>query len=72
MVCWGMMFGEIICFVGVTRFPVDAELFLFDSVPQPIISHVDGFGTFLFDGVVHDSIGARVIRLDWSWWLLVA
>ena len=67
-----MVLGEVVCFVGCSRFPEDMELLLADSIFQPVESHVDGLGMFHFDGVIGDSRGSVVVGLDRSGWLWVA
>ena len=39
---------------------------LLDSILEPVEPHVHGFGSFLFDGVVEDSISAFIVGLNWS------
>ena len=40
MVSWRVMLGEIICKIFLTRFPVDEEYSLGDSISNPIKTHV--------------------------------
>ena len=40
MVGWRVMFGEIICKVFLTRFPVDEEYYLGHSISNPIRTYV--------------------------------
>jgi hypothetical protein len=47
-------------------------LLLLDPVSYPIESHVHGFGSSLFDGVIDDSIGGAIVGLNGSGWLGVA
>ena len=49
------MFGEIICSIQLAFSPKHMELFLLDSVADPIKAHVDGFGAALLYGVVGDA-----------------
>ena len=63
------MFRAAISFVGLSLFPVDEKLTLADSVSDPIESHVNSFGAFLFDSVVCDTGGCAVVGLDWGGWL---
>ena len=67
-----VMFGEVVGAVQLAFTPEDGELVLFDAVTDPIKSHVDGFGAFLFDGVVGDSSCGGVVGDNWRWWLWVA
>ena len=41
------------------------------AVLDPIESHIDGFGYFLFDCAVDKSFQGRVVNADWSRWLWV-
>ena len=56
-----MVLGEVIGIVYFASFPVDAALALTDSVLDPVESHVHGFGTFGFDGVVGDFASRGVV-----------
>ena len=47
-----VMFGEVVTEVRCTGLPVDEELALFGPVFDPIKSHVDCLGSFLFYGVI--------------------
>ena len=60
------MFGKIISSVQNSSFPVDVELSLAHPVADPIEAHVDGFGAFLFDGVVGNSGGGAVVSNNWG------
>ena len=54
-----MVFGDIVGeFVAFSRDPENCELTLFDSVADPVKSHVNGFGAFVFDGAVGESDGS--------------
>ncbi len=55
----GVIIGKIVC----SGPPVDQELPLAGPVLDPVESHVDGLGSFLFDGVVGESLGSGVIDL---------
>ena len=52
-----MNFCKIISKVSFAWCPDNFDLVLFDSVSDPVEAHVDGFGTFLFRGVVGDAFG---------------
>jgi len=67
-----MVFGKIIGAVGVARSPKDVKLSLSDTIPDPIEAHVDGFGPFLFDGVIGNAASSAVVGLEWCGWLRVA
>jgi hypothetical protein len=47
-------------------------LLLTDAVFDPVEVHVDGFGPFLFDGVVGKSRGGGIVGLRWRGWLWMA
>jgi hypothetical protein len=51
---------------------VDDKLALGDSVPDPIKTHINGFGAALFDGAVCNAGGTGVVGLDGSRGLGVA
>ena len=51
-----MMFRQIVGqLVLATSNPINSELIAVDPVLNPIKSHVDGFGSSLFDGVVGNT-----------------
>jgi len=57
-----VVFGEVISIIVGAALPVDDELALTDA--DPVIAHVDGFGTALLDCVIgHAGCGA-VVGLD--------
>ena len=60
-----MMLGVIVTQVSDAGLPVDEELTLACSVAYPIKLNVDRFRSFLFDGVIGEAVGARVVYLDW-------
>lgn len=67
-----MVFCKIIGSIQCTGFPVDNKLALADTIADPIESHINCLGTFLLDGIIDDSFGTGVIRLDWRGGLWVA
>ncbi len=67
-----MMFGKIIGQVCGAWAPVYFELFVFDTILDPIESHVHGFGSLLFDLFVCKAVGRGIIDLDWGGRLWVA
>ena len=72
MVCWRVMFGEVVGEIVGAAAPVDDELALADAVADPVETHVDGLGAALFDGVVYDPGGAVVVYLKGSGGLRMA
>ena len=60
------MLCKVICQISVTGPPVHFELFLSDSVLDPVKSHVHGLGAVLFDLLVGESCQSSVVNLDWS------
>ena len=61
-----MMLGAVVAQVSDSWLPVDEELTLACAISYPIQAHVDCFRSFLFDGVVGEAVGGRVVELDWS------
>ena len=55
------MLGKIIGTIGLAFAPVDFESSLADSVTDPEKTHVNSFGSFLFDRVVGDAAGGVVV-----------
>ena len=51
---------------------MDYELALFDLVSNPVEAHINGFGLLLFDRVIGNAFGTRVVCLDGSGWLGVS
>ena len=60
------MFGKIVGFVGTALAPKDVELFLMHMITAPIKTHVNGFGSLLFDSVIGDTSGCAIISLNRS------
>ena len=61
-----MMLGMVFDQVSDARLPVDEELTLACAIAYPIKAHVDRFQSFLFDCVVEEAAGGRVVYLDLS------
>ena len=57
----GMMLGVIVTKIVGAGAPVDDKLSLAGPVLDPIEAHVDGFGSFLFDGVVGEALSSGVV-----------
>ena len=58
------MFGEVICPIQMALVPKNVKLPLPHMVANPIEMHVNGFGAFLFDGIIGDARGCAVVGLD--------
>lgn len=56
-----MVLAVIISKVSGAWLPVDVVLALINSILKPIESHVDGFGSFLFDGIINDSFSCLIV-----------
>ena len=65
----GVVFGKIIGAIEDALFPVYNKLSLSNAVADPIETHINGFGTFLFDNVIGNSVGSTVVGLDRCGWL---
>ena len=50
------MLGEVVSAVGGTRLPINMKMALFDSVLDPIKTHVHGFGFYLLARLVGNGI----------------
>jgi hypothetical protein len=72
MVCGWMMLSKIVGPIGNTAAPMDVELTLAHAIANPIETHVNSFGAFLFDRVVGDTGGGSVVSDDDRRWLRMA
>ena len=64
------MFGGVVPQIGFAAGPADGKLFLVDSaIFEPVPTHINAFGTFLFHGTVDDTTSGQIISADWCWWL---
>ena len=63
------MFSKVVGVVEFAFLPVDVELFLIHAVAYPVKTHVDGFGAFLFNGIVGDTGGSCIISTYGCGWL---
>ena len=61
-----MMLGVVVANVSDARLSVDEELTLACAIAYPIKAHFYRFQSFLFDGVVGEDVGGRVVYLEWS------
>jgi hypothetical protein len=59
-----IVFSKIVCEIIFSWSPIDFVLSWTDTVANPVEPHVHGFGPLLFDGVVRDPAGCRVVHLD--------
>ena len=64
-------FGEEVGQVGRAGLPNHEKMALADAVPDPMVAHVNGFGAFLFHGVVSEVARRLVVGDNWCWWLWV-
>ena len=64
VVLWSMVFGEVVRQIEIGGCPVNVILSLFDSVLDPVESHVDGSGSSLFDVFVGKACCHGVVELD--------
>ena len=55
--------GEVVTEVFTSGLPLDKKLTLFDTVSNPVESHVYRLGTILLDGVIRNSDSTRVVCL---------
>ena len=72
VVGWAVVLCKVVGEVGFAWGPIDIELVLFDTVAQPVKSHVDCFGLVLFDSAISDTVSGAVVSSDWSGWLRMA
>ena len=63
------MFADVVTHISGARGPIYEEHILVDSVTDPVKTHVDGFGGFLFESRVGKADGRRVVDLDRGGWL---
>ena len=63
---WKRLCKKVCKVVGAPA-PSDNELLLLDAISYPVISHVDAFSTFWFDGVQRDPDGAFIITENNCW-----
>ena len=63
------MLGEVITKVSTAWCPIEVELSLFDSILEPVESHVNGLGASLFDCVSENAMGDRVVSFKGCGWL---
>ena len=61
-----MVLGEVIGEISFTALPVDSELSLADPVSDPIKSHINGFGSLDFGGVIGETHSRGVVADNWG------
>ena len=61
MVGTRVMFGGVISKIFVAWAPSKCKLLLFNMIFDPVETHINGFGTFLFEVVVDDAVGGAVV-----------
>ena len=59
-----MVFGEVVTVVGFAAAPSNTELVLFNSVLDPVESHVHGLGSLEFGAFVGEAISCGVVCDD--------
>ena len=63
MVTGWVMFGMVVAEIFGAGSPEDSKLSLLFAVFEPVETHVHCFGAFLFDCVVGEACGCRVVGL---------
>jgi hypothetical protein len=71
MLRW-MMLCEIICEIFTSWAQINIELFLADSVGQPMVSHIHCFRSLFLDCLAHNTESSGVICSQGRWGLCVA
>ncbi len=65
MVRCGMMFRSVVSIVCGAGAPIKSELLLIDAaIPQPMETHIHGFGTFWLHPFVDDAFGGGIVNLN--------
>jgi hypothetical protein len=59
-----MVFGEVVSEVVAAAGPINVELILNNTVADPVVSHVHGFGAALFYCVIGDATSSAVVCLN--------
>ena len=60
----GVMLGKLVTKIGAARAPVNEELATMGAILNSIKLHVNGFGSFLFDGVIGKTCGSGVVYME--------
>ena len=66
VVCRWMMFGIIICTICFIGGPIKIELGLGDTVLEPMIAHVKGFGFLETNLCMENAVSSGVVGFKWS------
>ena len=66
-----MVIGDLVTNNILTRVPLDVIIYLLNLINQPMILHVHGAGTLIFDGVIKNACGGGFVTMYWIWWLRV-
>ena len=64
---WFMVLSVLVYQVSASREPVNHELSLVGTIPDPVETHVNCLRPFLFDGVVGKTNYCVVFNLRGSW-----
>ena len=67
-----MVIGDLVTNIFLTRVPLDVIIYLLNLINQPMILHVHGAGTLLFDRVINNDCGGVVVTMHWFCWLKVS
>ena len=67
-----MVLCPIVCIVLLAWSPIEPKLLLAFSVAEPMESHIHCFRSFWLNLFVDNSFCHCIVRLHWSWRLLVA
>ena len=66
------MFGVVVAHVLEAGMPMYTELFAGNLVRNPEVSHLHGTGALVFNSVVGNAGGSRVVAVNGRGWLGVA
>ena len=67
-----VVLGVVVSEIIRSGLPENLELVLADAISHPVEAHIHGFGSFLFDCVIDDAVGTRVVGLNGCGRLIVA
>ena len=60
-----VVFREIVSQILFSGTPVYVKLTFLYPILEPVEAQVNGFGSFLFDGVCEDSLACGIVSLEW-------